>query len=966
MLRFSLLRYFLWGLLLAILLPASSALAQKNLSYYLSLQGQARLDSLAVRGVRYWDEMDSLTTFREFDAIRKYAAQNDDPILGFYASYLSGLLLNYKSRGVKAQQRYEYLLKIRQELQKQSPNSFTERLRADIEYQLGENLYFIRSEPQKTLDHYLKADLYYRKIGYENVLFADYRLAHIGYYYYDSAADYETALRYLNEAEKYAKKDPIDSHRIFLYRTKAKCLVALKKYKEAIRYNELGIAQVRLSKDSLKVGGLSGNIGEIILNYTNKPASAEPYFQKELTIRLKYKPKGVEDIAKAYGNLCQVAGVNRQAEAVKMYFDKAITYINQSNDDNDFPYVIKSIYYNRMVADSLLGDYQSAFHYQTLYHRYVHLTNSLNVKVVTSQATVKFEAERFKLEAELADQQNKVSQFWVIIISLALVIALAGAYGVYRYQRNKESKIAQQLAFEQKEAERLAELDGLKNRFFANISHEFRTPLTLILSPLQDILKTTPNDPTFKSMKQNAERLLSLINQLLELSKLEGGNVSANPMPTNVVQFFRYLFSSFESLAQNRQILFQYEQSHEHWPGLIDTDKVEKITTNLLSNAFKFTPDHGRIQVRVNYTEGQIQLKVQDFGIGIASQQLPHIFDRFYQADNQDNRHYEGTGIGLALVKELVNVLKGSISVESQLNQGTTFVVTLPCPSPEATSLLHYEEPLSALALTPQTSTEAPSHSARDASESSEGLLLLVEDNQDLRSYIRKQFEQSYRVVEAKDGQEGIERAIELVPDLVICDLMMPRLDGLSFCKLLKSNEITSHIPVIMLTAKASLENRLEGLELGADDYLAKPFDSAELQVRVRNLIQIRQNLRNKYDGWQPKASSAPASELTLEDTFLQKINLIIEKNITDATFDVEALAEPMHISAVQLRRKLKALTGQTAIEYIRNYRLNRAAEMLKNKQGNVSEIAYSVGFESLSYFSRSFQERFGQKPSDW
>jgi CheY-like chemotaxis protein len=244
-------------------------------------------------------------------------------------------------------------------------------------------------------------------------------------------------------------------------------------------------------------------------------------------------------------------------------------------------------------------------------------------------------------------------------------------------------------------------------------------------------------------------------------------------------------------------------------------------------------------------------------------------------------------------------------------------------------------------------------------------LLLVVEDNSDLRQYIGTQFEHRYQVVEATNGQEGLEKAIDLIPDLVICDLMMPRLDGFGFCKALKSDLRTSHIPVIMLTAKASLEDRLEGLELGADDYLAKPFNTEELQIRVRNLILIREKIRNQYATVAVPPKPSPASA-TLDDKFIQQVREIIEKHLTDNAFDVEALASPLNSSPIQVRRKLKALTGQTAIEFVRNYRLDRAAAMLRSREGNVSEIAYRVGFESLPYFSKAFQDRFGKKPSEW
>jgi signal transduction histidine kinase/CheY-like chemotaxis protein len=950
---------------------SSAAYAQKSLDYYLSLSGKAQIDSLEYQQVVYWEQEDSTEVFPKIQRIKAYAQQHKDGILSIFSDHLKGL---YYLRGKqKSQQKvvgyFDLCLKA---LEKEPNSPLKDLVKAHIAF-FGSLSQYINDTyiAQKFIDQFLMADLIYQKIGYENILFATDRLTYLGVYYLN-VEEPESAGKYLEQAERFIDKTPVDLHKIRFYKEMAKYQLSRKKYSEAIRYNLLGIAQVRQKKDSVRIGSINGNIGEIILRHTSRPLEAEPYFRKELWYRLRFAPNGYDDIAVLYGNLCHIAGIKGNQQEVTAYYQKAVDAIRLEKNTTKTQDALLTIYQNRFTADSLLGDYKSAFKYQRLHHEVFKKRLNRQLKVVTSEATVKFEAERFKLQAELANQQARNSRFWIIIISLVLIMVLAGAYAAYKFQQNKQSKIAQQLAFEQKEAERLAELDGLKNRFFANISHEFRTPLTLILSPLQDILKASPDNATFRAMKRNAERLLALINQLLELSKLEGGTAELQLRAVDVVQFFEYVFSSFESLAQNQHVLFQYEQSHEHWTGLIDTDKVQKITTNLLSNAFKFTPDHGRIRVRVSYAEDQLRLKVQDFGIGITPEQIPHIFDRFYQGDSQDSRHYEGTGIGLALVKELINVLRGSIDVTSKMGEGTTFLVTLPCPVARPSDLSATQTPLSTLLADPYLNTQTLGSSnnhnqeTEALAERTEGVLLLVEDNQDLRSYIRKQFEASYQIVEARDGQEGIEKATETVPDLVICDLMMPRLDGFGFCKQLKSNEITSHIPVVMLTAKATLENRLEGLELGADDYLAKPFHADELKIRVRNLIEIRQSLRQKFSHALANQTSSSLPQHPLDDGFLQKIRGIIEQHIADAQFDVETLAEPMSISSVQLRRKLKALTGQTAIEFVRNYRLEKAAAMLKNKQGNVSEVAYSVGFESLSYFSRSFQDKFGKKPSEW
>jgi len=517
----------------------------------------------------------------------------------------------------------------------------------------------------------------------------------------------------------------------------------------------------------------------------------------------------------------------------------------------------------------------------------------------------------------------------------------------------------------------LKELDNLNTSFFANISHEFRTPLTLILSPLKDLRREFPERDIFRLMQQNAERLLALINQLLDLSKLEAGKMDMQLQRSDLAQFLNYLFASFESLGQNKKIIFQYEQSQLSYIADFDQDKIEKIVTNLLSNAFKFTPPNGRVQVRVDYQKTQLLLKVQDFGIGIDPQRLPRIFDRFYQADSGDNRTYEGTGIGLALVKELVQVMKGSIHVESKVGEGSVFTVMLPMLE-ESTAVQgqvtgSINMPKEQALLVEELPIETPTNDGKE-------VLLIVEDNPELRAYIREIFAPHYYLLEASDGQEGLEKAIEELPDVVICDLMMPRLDGFGFCKAMKNNELTNHIPIVMLTAKATLTDRLEGLELGADDYLSKPFDREELQVRVRNLIKQRQILLQKYT--KNKASELAQKSQMEEETalknrindeqFMQRCHEVLMQHLGESGFDVERFAETMNVSAVQLRRKLKASTGQGVIEYLRNFRLEKAAEMLANKTETVSEVAYKVGFESLSYFSKMFLEKFGKNPSEW
>lgn len=545
---------------------------------------------------------------------------------------------------------------------------------------------------------------------------------------------------------------------------------------------------------------------------------------------------------------------------------------------------------------------------------------------------------------------------------------------IFRNAEQNKRLAEQKLTFNIEQATRLKELDTLKTNFFANISHEFRTPLTLILSPLRDLQKEFPKRDIFRTMQQNAERLLSLINQLLDLSKLEAGKMTVEIQEADLAQFLRQLFSSFESLAQSESIFFQHEQSHLSRIAFFDADKMGKIIINLLSNAFKFTSARGRIEVRVDYTERDCIIKISDNGIGIPAERLPLIFDRFYQVEQDNNRNFGGTGIGLALVKELVDALKGKINVRSGEGTGTVFTVTLPCDW--ATWQKEFKNRESSLT-EPANNFEMPELSSSTATASTnvslnenEAILLIVEDNPDLRNYIRSIFKKSYQIVEARDGQEGLEMALEHSPDLIISDLMMPRLDGFGLCKALKTDIRTNHIPVIMLTAKATTEDRLEGLELGADDYIAKPFSTDELQLRVRNLVQQRRVLQRKYSQLgatieaDPEIDTLPMASMDVQ--FLQKARKVLQNSLSNSSLSVDEFAAEMAITSVQLRRKIKALTDQTVTEYIRNYRLEKATELLKNKTGTVSEIAYQVGFESLSYFSKVFSEKYGKAPSEW
>jgi signal transduction histidine kinase/CheY-like chemotaxis protein/ligand-binding sensor domain-containing protein/AraC-like DNA-binding protein len=556
--------------------------------------------------------------------------------------------------------------------------------------------------------------------------------------------------------------------------------------------------------------------------------------------------------------------------------------------------------------------------------------------------------------------------WWSILIYLGLI-----GYVVYRFYQMQINRVRlrEQLLFSQRETERLDELDRLKTNFFTNISHEFRTPLTLLVAPLQDLAKKYPKEGLLPLMQQNLTRLQSLINQLLDLSKLEAGYLKPQFARDDLSLFLNRLVMSFESMATSKHIDLHYEETDgPNGFVLFDADKTEKIVSNLLSNALKFTPGDAsptnggptirRVVLSARFEPAGCTIRVQDSGMGIAPDRLEKIFERFYQGSvppESGQPGVIGTGIGLALVRELVEVLNGRIGVTSRLGEGTTVEVFLPYP-PESVEVM--------VETTAGVESEPADTSAR-AESTEQPILLIVEDNPELRRYIKSHFEQTYQVIEAYDGQNGVEQAIDTVPDLIICDLMMPKLDGFGLCRALKTDPRTNHIPIVMLTAKADPKDRMQGLELGADDYLLKPFSSNELQVRVRNLLDNRLRMRLKYGQNRTMGVQEPRA-VSLDEQFLRAVRGHIEQHHTDPGFNVEQLAEGLNVSSSQLRRKLKALTNQTVIEFIRNYRLEKAAELLAGRVGSVSDIAFQLGFESLPYFSKVFSEKYGKKPSEW
>jgi signal transduction histidine kinase/ligand-binding sensor domain-containing protein/DNA-binding response OmpR family regulator len=582
---------------------------------------------------------------------------------------------------------------------------------------------------------------------------------------------------------------------------------------------------------------------------------------------------------------------------------------------------------------------------------------------------------------------------WAYGLYILLIITLI--YGTWRFQLNR-IKIRHDMELKRLQTEKLEEVDRMKSHFFANISHEFRTPLTLILGPISQMFSQTRRvefRENLGMMKRNALRLQRLINQLLDLSKLEAGRIRLQVREENIVRLLKSFVQAFESLAKLKNIELIFHSDSDSIIGFIDREKLETITNNLLSNAFKFTPEGGRVSISLNIplnppskgdlhaplfeggVGGMCEIRISDTGRGIPTDRLSNIFDRFYQVDDSYTREQEGSGIGLALTKELVEFHKGEISVSSQIGKGTTFVIRLPIGkeayrkdeiAETATPLFpSWPEQGEKRSLETVETEIQPIKKSKVGSRKSLPILLVVEDNPDMRIYIRNNLENAYRIIEAEDGQEGFKKCARALPDLVISDVMMPKLDGFQLCSKLKQDERTSHIPVILLTARAAAEDKIGGLETGADDYIIKPFDARELQVRVKNLIEQRRKLRERYR----KEGILQPQEIAVTSTdqkFLQRALEVVEAHISDERFSVVRFGKEVGMSRALLHRKLRALIDHSPSEFIRCIRLYHAAQLLAGQGGNITEVAYRVGFNNLSYFAKCFHGQFGVSPSQY
>ncbi len=703
--------------------------------------------------------------------------------------------------------------------------------------------------------------------------------------------------------------------------------------------------------------------------------AADHYFQKLLEFLKVYPDKWIEIYV--YRHLALLEWARENQLLAKSYLKNAENLALSLNLDDHLEkiYGIKADFaaQEKRYEEAFLATQKKYFHQE----KFKSKSKNFDVQNYYLQLEKdQLATEKENKELELTLQKSRLR---TLFISVFLALLLAGGFVLaFITQRRQKKVLANQNTLIRKQTQKLEQLDASKTRFFANVSHELRTPISLILGPIHSVLKdpqlSAKQSKLLNMAADNGKQLERLVTEILDLGKLEIGKINVEKKPTHLSSFFNNYCAQFESLAQRKNIHYTIDnQLDSTIYAAIDQEKSRQILYNLLSNAFKFTTSEGRIKVGLALTQLSFQLTVEDSGQGIHAEDIPKLFDRYFQTSRPDKPADGGTGIGLAICKEYTKLLNGKIEVQSTLGQGSTFLVSFPVEIMKSNAVQeHLPAPKATKPLKPELETTEPIPTGiPGAAKTKKPKLLIVEDNPELQDYISFILSEHYAVSTADNGKEALkllkgktQDVPPLQPDLIISDLMMPIMDGFQLLSALKSNDTTRHLPVIMLTARAELKDKLHALRIGVDDYIVKPFDEEELLARIQNLLTYQAS-RIQEIGRGEDISASP--EMGAEDRdWLAGFETFVQDKIGDNTLSIPDLAEAFAMSESTLLRQLKRLTGLTPKKYLQEIRLHQARTLLENRTYNsISTVASKVGYDDHRSFSRSFKKRFGKLPSD-
>ena len=663
-----------------------------------------------------------------------------------------------------------------------------------------------------------------------------------------------------------------------------------------------------------------------------------------------------------------------QTKKIILKHDQSVFTIDFIGVNYSFPAKNEYAYYLEGFEDSwnYVGNKQSATYTNLAPGNYV-------FKVKATEKNGIWNQKPLELQIEILPPWWKTSFAYLFY----LLILLAAVYFVNQYFQNR-FKEQQMIQFERQKTIQIEKLNNKKLQFFTNISHEFRTPLTLIINPLADILKNKNLDlpqgvlSKLQTIQKSSDRLSRLINELMDFNQLQFNKMTLQVQQIEVVSFTKEIVSFFDEEASSRRIDLRFESNKEEFKDWISPKMLEKIIFNVISNAFKVTPDDGKITVKIKVFDTLdnfpligpdanypfFEINIEDTGAGLDKKDIKKIFDRFYQVNNLNKAYYGSTGIGLEVVRGFIELHKGKIEVESELGVGTIFKLLFPIGKDffDENEVLEEEFVREKKENFIPSKREVKEPTNDDEEQLRTHTILIVEDNVELRNYLKSELKRDYKVLVAENGQIGLDIALEKLPDIILTDVIMPVMNGLDLCKNIKVNLKTSHIPLLMLSVKALVEDKLEGIDSGADLYLSKPFDMDILRSSLAQLITSRQIMFNKF--YNGITKNAKAKTTTLDNEFIQKALNYINENISETELSVEVLASEVFLSRSQLYRKIKTLTGVSVNEFIRNVRLEKAKELIEFGNDNINEISYKVGFSSPSYFTKCFKEKFGYLPT--